>query len=360
MFELDIGKLSSDVAMAFMLRGAEAPSIQWQTHPNRGAKRLLDGITDQKLFAPTGVLDEGAGASVRAMLYLWNGWLAESRMYAQGSPEMEQNYINAFCERMEGNAALAKEILQKLGDNPIFEPLTKGALEMMGTSGAPEIQRFRKIVELGHIWEPFAFCDLFTQALSGQICTAGEQMVAGLQAREFELLFCRCYEAATGVNPARRASQMATANPQRKQERKRRAAPTGRSRTPGSNGKKPDKHGDETKDGAPGQAQKPAEPAIKVICPACGTRVTFPASARGQQYKCSKCSGLFLIPKKEGADAPTKTGASPPAGGVRVVCPQCKRVSSFPQTARGQRQTCSVCQAVFMIPSKQPVGVGTS
>jgi hypothetical protein len=355
MLELDIGKLTPDIATVFMLRGAEAPSIQWQAHANRGAKRLLDTTDDRKLLGASSPINEEMTAAVRSLLYLWNGWIGECSMYSQAAPERERLYINALCERMNGNTKAAKELFQKLGDNPIGESLTRSAMELIGSGGDAELQRYRQILELGKIWEPFAFCDLYVQARAGQLCTAGEQTVAHLQAREFELLFCHCYEVATGVNIAKRQSQAASVKPQRKPERKRRASAGPRSNPSAQSGKKPDQQAEQNKPGASGPGQKAPESVIKVICPACQTRVSFSASARGQQFKCPKCAGLFLIPRKDGTTPGSGPARSSPPGEVKVLCPQCRQVLSFPESARGQKQTCTHCQAAFVVPQKRPV-----
>jgi Zn-finger nucleic acid-binding protein len=360
MLELDIGKLSPDIATIFMLRGAESPSIQWQAHANRGAKRLLDTTDDRKLFGAQGVADEAMAAAVRALLYLWHGWIGECSMYSQAAPEQERLYINALCERMNGNSKAAKELFQKLGENPFCEPLTKSALELIGSSSEAELQRYRQILEMGHVWEPFAFCDLYLQARAGQLCAAGEQTVAHIQAREFELLFCHCYEAATRVNAAKRQGQAASVKPQRKPERRRRASTGLRSHPSVQTGRTPDQKAEQNKPPPAGQGPKTPESVIKVICPACQTRVTFSASARGQQFKCPKCAGLFLIPRKDEA-APGSGSARPPAlDGLKVLCPQCRQVLAFPESARGQKQTCNRCQAVFVVPQKRPIAVASA
>ena len=99
MIDLDTAQVAPDVANLLMLRGADLPPFQWQKKPNPAAKEMLDRITeDTALLRQESLADEGMSAAVRALLYLWNGWLVECSMYAQAAPDKERIFLSALCD----------------------------------------------------------------------------------------------------------------------------------------------------------------------------------------------------------------------------------------------------------------------
>jgi uncharacterized CHY-type Zn-finger protein len=367
MLDLDIARLPSEIAKIFMLRGAESPTLQWQEHTNVGAKRALDTLDDARLFGTTTIADEGMAAAVRSLLYLWNGWLGECKMYAQATSERERFHITGFCERMLGNSKPAKEYFQKVGDSPLYPEMHAQALKTIGPGAAPEAHRFRKVLEMIQGWEAYAFCDLYGQACGGQLGTGAVLVVTALQNREFELLFTYCYQAATGIDLGNKKKNKA--NGEKGSEKKKRAAPRSRSRGSSGPGGAASNRAEKRADGKAAveagpqkQAKAAVEGKIKVICPCCREKLTFVASARGQQFACPKCSNKFLIPKKQGA-APSVSPAKKAnvvAGGVRILCPKCKGLMAFPDSDRGQRKNCPECGAPFIVPSKQRQAAASS
>lgn len=366
MLDLDLARLSPEVAKIIMLRGAESPSLQWQEHPNLGAKRTLDTIEDSRLFGPGVTLDEGMAAAVRGLLYIWNGWIGECKMYAQGAPDRERFHITAFCERMEGHANSAKEQFQKTGENPLFTELHAHAVRSISPGAAPEVHRFRKVLEQIQGWEPYAFCDLYTQALSGQLGTSSVVLVMSLQAREFEILFSHCYQAATGVDFNKKPAKgpQTAQGPAKLQKKRKSPASRTMSRLAGGATRKAEtkplrKEKDEGKERTAKPANGPLiEVKIKVVCPSCHGKLTFPSSARGKKHKCPACRSAFLIPEKKQAAQPASPSSAVPRDasleGVRVICPRCGSLLVLPDSARGGRESCTDCGASFIVPNKKP------
>ena len=134
-------------------------------------------------------------AAVRALLYLWNGWIDESSMYVQGARPEESIFIIALGERHHGRADQAKAFFQQLNDHPIYSDLVKTANELIGPSPDESLKRFSEILKSNGAWEPFAFNDLYEQTrVDDTKITVGE-FVREMQRQEFALLFGHCYEA---------------------------------------------------------------------------------------------------------------------------------------------------------------------
>ncbi len=299
MIDLDCSRFSPDVANILMLRGADLPSFQWQNKPNQAAKDMLERIMeDTALFRRDSLADERMSAAVRALLYLWNGWLAECNMYAQAAPDKERVYLSSLCERHASHPHEAKALLQQLDDHPIYERLMSYTLEAIGLGTDPPLKRFKQMLELGQVWEPFAFVDLYEQSRAGKHCHSTEQTVQGIQCREFELLFLHCYEGATGE----RYSPRAEAQPER--PRKRIPKPTRRSaKPPASQQAAPDRK----PPNPPKRPLQPKGPRVGVICPQCSQMATLPDSRRGTKERCGKCGACFLVPQR---NAPAKSTPS--------------------------------------------------
>lgn len=293
MIEVNLSRLSSEATTLLMLRGT-APSLSWQERPNQGAKAILDQIDNAKLLGVRELKSEAMAVAVRALLYLWNGWIAECVKHAQGTEEKESLYISGFALRASGQPEQAKKLFQRLGPHPVCERMLTHFLQTVGSSRDLAIKRVRETAELGQAWEPFAFIDLCEQARTGKLSPERAQLVTQLQRKEFELLFCHCYEGATGVDLAK-PDAPDTAKRPRKIERKQKhhvphqpdtgSAPSG-SGARADNGKK---------------AAHPITP-INVSCPKCRTRLAFPGSAVGKQAKCVKCGTVFtVVPQGETA-----------------------------------------------------------
>lgn len=354
MLDQEIAKLSPEVARIILFRGPDASFLQWQDKTSLGARRALDALDDDRLFGTRATLNEEMAGAVRALLYAWTGWVGEGKMYAQAAAERERCHITAFCERMLNNGNAAKEYYRKTGDSPIYGPLYASALSIIGPGASPEVHRFRQALEATGGWEPHAFCDLYAQAVSGQLGASGVATVNALQNREFELLFCHCYQAATGTDLSRKSAvkskkksrAKAASGPQRP------AASRGRAGTGGIKAG-PDAPTEPKANPFQEAAHRPGPAKIRVICPNCRDRLVFAASARGQKHICPTCNTRFLIPKrKKSTEAVAKSSCH--SRELRVFCPKCRGVMTFPDSMRGQKKSCLECGAPFVLPVKRP------
>ena len=298
--------LAPYVAVLLQLRGAALPSLRWHDKPNQAAKQVLQDIEDDaRLFRQTTLADEPMVGAVRAMLYLWNGWPSECKMYAQGAPEKERNYLLGICARQAGHADEAKCLFQQVPEHVIYSQLASFALETIGPGSGAMVQRYRSILEQDGRWETCAFVDIYEQALAEKLDPVGERVVRTLQCREFELLFKYCYQEATGELLCEDTEEESIDMAAVARLRERRKAGRRRHRVPAPQ-RKPSAAPEAKEDGPP--------PSIAVLCPKCETKVTLPASARGSMWTCEQCGARFLIPHKrppQSASPAATDGAKP-------------------------------------------------
>ncbi len=213
MIEFQYSKVAPTIASLLQAKGTALPSVQWLDTRVASAKITLDARDDSQLFAPSSLKDESMAAAVRALLYLWNGWIDESSMYAQGARPKESLFVLALCERQHGRADQAKAFFQQLNDHPIYPELVKTANELIGTSPDESLKRMSEILKFNGAWEPFAFSDLYEQArVDDTKITVGE-FVREMQRQEFALLFGHCYKAVTDEDILKHTKIAATSAP---------------------------------------------------------------------------------------------------------------------------------------------------
>jgi hypothetical protein len=354
MLTVDIGKLPPEIATLFMARNPESAPLRWQVHPNRRGKNTLDEIDDEHLFGDIPIVNFAMASAVRALLYAWSGWLEDAKMYAQPAPLSDRLYVIAVCERMIGRTEAAAELFGQLSEHPILQQLVSCVLEMTGTTSNPVIQGFRQELQQDQAWDPLAFTDLLDQARSERLGLAGEQLVSLMQCKEFELLFCHCYQGATGVKLAilKQENLPPAQRRVRKQESKRAGSPHRRRSSPTVAGATPlslaEPH---AKAEPPAQAAAPPEGTFRIACPKCATAIILPARVRGDRTKCPRCGAVFVAGHQR-PTAPVQTAADRSrCSAVWICCPLCGSMHTLPPSARGTTQQCNKCRTAFSIPA---------
>ena len=291
MIELDCSLLPAQLGAILGARGTELPPLLWHEHPNRGAKKILDAIAgDAELLGCERLCDEGMASAVRAMLYLWSGWPADSEMYAQLAPDAERAYVLALARRQAGERAATRKLLQEVAQHPIHDSLPGHTHAAIGSSPSRSLKRLREVIAFGGQWEPFAFADVFEQARNGQFDPAAEYIVRSIQCCEFELLLAYCIEAATGRKIEKR--QPATPAVRRPH---RRASGRPQSRAAPSSTKA---------EMAAAADSPPTGLTVSVLCPKCGRKNIVPEALRGMPTECEKCSTPFKVPLRRSAPTP--------------------------------------------------------
>jgi len=388
MFEIDPKQLAPEISALILSRGQGVPPLQWDGRPNRIAARTLDDTEPMRLFGRPGFADEAMVDAVRGLLYLWNGWPAEAIAHAEKAPPPEACYIRAIAERQAGRADEAKRLFQQIGNHPVYLSLADRAFKDLDGTNEPLLVRFQQAIELGGLWEPYLYVDVFEMARGGKLKEQAEQVVRTLQCVEFELLFKYCYEQAVGERLVQRAAPTEDAQEARIQQL-RQLADKHRARQKAA--KAPEKTEKQKSDAAPAAAPGTPPDAggvgdgwIKIGCPRCRQAVDLHESVRGQVQSCPHCGALFKVP----GQPPQPTGAMPSpapgtmasqamaaqaaaglhspggsqtvagpqatAGLIGVRCPKCANTLMLPEAMRGRPQKCAACGAVFLVPQKKP------
>lgn len=219
MIELEYSKMAPTIASLLQAKGTALPTVQWLDNQIASAKKTLDTSDDAQLFSPSTLKNESMAAAVRALLYLWNGWIDESTMYAQGARPKESIFILAISERHRGRADGAKGFFRQLDDHPIYPSLVQTAIELIGSSPDDALNRFREILKLNGTWEPYAFIDIYEQARANETKITVGEFVRQMQRQEFTLLLGHCFQAATGGEVTKQVkAKPRKVAPRRKQE----------------------------------------------------------------------------------------------------------------------------------------------
>ena len=355
MFTVEIIRLPSEVASMLMVRNRDMLPLRWQTQPNRRGKNALDEMSDQRLLGDTPIIDDSATASVRALLYLWNGWPDDAKMHAQLAPQNERLYVTAFCERMLGRWEAARQLFKQVEEMPFLGALLECAQELSRGNDIEPVEKMLREFEESQTWDHFAFTRLLAEAAGGRLGLAGEQLASRIQLKEFELLFNHCYEEATAVRVLveTRSQPQASAPKIRKREpaRKPPARHSQRSAMVGDEvgAKSRPVEASRGKTDGPVRQEPRHEATFRVICPLCGAMIELPSGAEGGKSKCTRCGGVFSVTGKA-AGRPAATQS--PSSEVVVCCPICQTMYHFPPSVRGSNRRCSRCGTVFSVSAK--------
>jgi hypothetical protein len=291
MMELDISQLPPRITTTLMLRGSQLPPLQWHLNPNRTAKNSLDeALANKELFGVEALADEAQGAAVRALLYVWNGWPDEARLWVPKAPDRERAYIEGLIERQHGRSVESKAYFQATEEHPIYKALAEFAPKAIGDTRSGHLKRLRDVIAFVEQWEPFVFADVYELALEGQLDEGAVQIIRAIQSREFEELFKFYYQAATGREMKK---QEAVAHNIPKKRKPAPAPPRRPAAAPQVN-----------KEAGAKLTQAAHKPMLRpgldivVVCPHCGTQNITPAEQRGSVQACCKCRASFKVPSK--------------------------------------------------------------
>jgi hypothetical protein len=151
--------------------------------PNELVRAKLAGLTVEQLFAPEQVQRQDFAAACLSGLWLYHDFLDESHTLSQDLETAEGSYWHAILHRREPDASNAAYWFRRVGDHPIFEPLTKNAHDL-----GLQLRSDR--------WNPFDFIDLCEKHRGSG--TTEEMLLRQVQQREWELLFDWCFRRAVG------------------------------------------------------------------------------------------------------------------------------------------------------------------
>ena len=200
MTELNLSNVVPEITALLIMRGTATPPLSWSQSPCQAACDKLESLSNPDLLGGNRIKNKPLVDSLKAMLFLRNGWLIECHQLAQMLPEKPRMYLSALVERQQGNAEKAKSAFQSLNGHPIYREMASPAIERYKATAREHVGRFLAILEMNGVWEPYAFCDLMTIALEGNLSEIEKQTVCELQMDEFNCLFSHYYEEVTGKN----------------------------------------------------------------------------------------------------------------------------------------------------------------
>lgn len=354
MVAIEVVRLSPEVASMLMVRNREALPLCWQNQPNRRGRNALEEMSDERLFGDAVFLDDRLKTTIRALLYLWNGYPDQATECVRSAPCGEGLYLIALANRMLGRWPAAEEVFSRLPEQPFLPTLLSCAKEICTACGSQLMVSVQEVFEQLQKWDHQLFTALFQQAAAGQIGLAGEHVVSQIQYSEFELLFSHCYEKTTGTRvliETRKQSESA-AMKLRKREPAKKSASSRSQRAEVLAVES--KHRTAVVNDSKGKTQSPARedpPAFRVSCPSCRATIMLPAGARGTKSRCGRCGGLFVVSRKEAPVSGCAAGGAA-LSAVVIACPICQTMHDLPPSARGTNRRCSRCGTVFSVGAK--------
>jgi len=344
MLDIDASKLTPKIAQIMSLVGWGIPPLDWTERHNTTAKTILDENEDVALFKSQTIKDEAMATAVRALLYLWTGWPSDCQMWAVAAPDKERFYVMGLSYRQLRKLDESKSQLQQLVENPLSDGLARLSKELISDHADILLKRFRDLIELGQAWEAFAFSDLLEQARDGEFNHGAQEILRKLQWQEFNMLFQRSYEAATGVDITKRDAQAKQIS--KEPAWKRNQVQQHRTRPPASAPSKPSPA--ESRKGSDSKSEKETEKEdnksskIRLKCPKCKSATTVSESARGHSVKCVKCSHLLHVASKTDETKATERKTA------KLICPKCHNAASYSLAHRGKKVACLKCRTSFM------------
>jgi hypothetical protein len=157
--------------------------------PNRAAEARLVALSVDSLLAGRPVADRAAAQACLAGLWLYHDFLDESHAISQDLHTPEGSYWHGILHRRDGDYDNAKYWVRRVGKHPVYPRLAQFAARAAASCHGidPAVQ----YLATQGAWDPFRFVDS-CRAASGPTADVCRE----IQAREWELLFDHCYQAA--------------------------------------------------------------------------------------------------------------------------------------------------------------------
>jgi hypothetical protein len=161
--------------------------------PNGAVLAKLKRLSVEEAFAPHAIVDSDMASACLAGLYLLYDGLDESHTISQSIETPTGSYWHGIMHRREPDFANAKYWFRRVGNHPVFGPLTVAARDL---AASDQLDRPAEFLREQAVWDPFRFVDL-CEAVDRQK-SSSDMLCRRIQRRECELLFDHCYRAAIG------------------------------------------------------------------------------------------------------------------------------------------------------------------
>ena len=175
-----------------LLRGDALPALGPGT-PNTALKTPLSRLTVETAFAGRNVSDASAARCCLAAVWLAHDFLDESHQISQEVDTADGSYWHGIMHRREPDYSNAKYWFRRLGQHPIFTPLTIGAAELARSARPDAAAAF--LLEQD-AWNACAFVDLCEQIARAR--SSAVELARRVALLEWQLLFQHCYRKALG------------------------------------------------------------------------------------------------------------------------------------------------------------------
>ena len=156
--------------------------------PVRSVPETLRGLSAEELLGAN-VIDSDMANCVRSGLLLRADLLDASHTLSQDIPTTDGSYWHGIMHRREPDYPNSGYWFRRVGDHPVFEDLTAGALDVASADTVSEITS-------GGAWDSFRFIDLCEACQRGRRSDLQSDLLA-LQELEIDLLLAYCYRGAT-------------------------------------------------------------------------------------------------------------------------------------------------------------------
>ena len=167
--------------------------------PNEALRPKILALKPESLFSGHKIIDKVAARCCRSGLWLLYDFLDQSHTISQEIETADGSYWHGIMHRREPDYGNAKYWFRRVGQHPIFEPLTAAAREL-ADSAKEKLPQSMTFLREQTTWDPYRFIDLCESLASRKSEGENAELLARRIARaEWDLLFEHCYRAATGA-----------------------------------------------------------------------------------------------------------------------------------------------------------------
>jgi len=175
--------------IAALLEGIEACEIG-PGSPHEQVRGQLQGLNADQLLPDARVKDRSMAQCCVAGLWLLHNFLDESHRISQDVATTSGSFWHGIMHRREGDFGNAKYWFQRVGEHPVYEPLSSEARQIALQSNARHDAQWLKDEE----WDAFQFVDLCELVWRGK--PEYDALCRQLAWAEWQLLFDHCFRRA--------------------------------------------------------------------------------------------------------------------------------------------------------------------
>jgi hypothetical protein len=155
---------------------------------------VLEGLTDETLFASAAVRDRALSKCCHSGLWLLFDFLDESHTISQDISSVEGSYWHGIMHRREPDYGNAKYWFRRVPSHPVYAALAAEAREL---AAGRELDAPAQFLAANIDWDPYAMIDLCEAIARGR--SQCRELAEEVAMAEWQLLFAHCYAGAIGA-----------------------------------------------------------------------------------------------------------------------------------------------------------------